>query len=477
MYRQPEPTEPREEPSNRRLMIAVLIVGAVAVACAFAALAGGLLLLRMRPPSASPTPPLATDTPVPKVQIALEPDSGPAGTYVMVRGSGWVAGEVVLVFLLSPTGDVNQSLTVAVAIADETGAIEKSFSIPKGDPWDRVSEMVVLARSNRTGNEARATFRNVSPTATPLPSQTPMPTPTATPGIPTPTPTVATATPTRTPVIVTDWLGEYWANQSLQGEPVLQRNDASVDFGWGTGSPADNVPADRFSARWTRELTFDEGAYIFHVAVDDGARLWVDQRLIIDEWHDSGIREYTAPLYLTSGRHFIKMEYYDAIDNAVARLWWTPLVSFAGWEAAYYENASLSGAPVIVRDEPEIRFDWGGGAPPGLNTADNFSVRWTRMLNLEAGRYRFAAMADDGVRVWVNDRLIINGWQDSPRVLHYAEVELPGGLASIRVEYYERTGGAAIEAGWERLPGPSPTPSAVPPEPILLPTFTPTPQP
>lgn len=481
MYHQPAtpPLQP-EEPPQRRMLIAVLIVGAVALACAAAALVGGFMLLRNRPTAVPPTTVSATETPTSATQISLEPANGSLGIPVFVRGTGWVPGEVVVVFLLSPTGSIDQSLTVAVAVADETGAIEKAFTMPKGTPWDQMSELVILARSNRTGHEARATFQNVPPTATPTPTITQTPEPTATPGTPTPTPTSATPTPTRTPIVVTDWLGEYWTNQNLQGEPALQRNDVAIDFAWGTGAPAEGIPADRFSARWSRELDFGEGAYIFHVAVDDAARLWVDQRLIINEWHDSGITQYTAPIYLTAGRHFVKMEYYDSVDNAQAELWWMPLTEFAGWRAEYYENASLSGAPVLVRDEAEIDFDWGENAPPGLVTPDNFSVRWTRTLQLNAGIYTFRTLVDDGVRLWVDGQLVIDEWHDSLRRAYMKDVVLQAGQHTLRVEYYEHTGGAAAKVWWDVRPLPTattapatPTPTATQPQP----TSTATPEP
>jgi len=457
MYHQPTtpPVQP-EEPSQRRMLIAVLIVGAVALACAAAALVGGFMLLRNRP-AAAPTTISATDTPTSATQISLEPDSGSLGIPMLMRGTGWVPGEVVVVFLLSPTGSIDQSLTVAVAVADETGAIEKAFTMPKGNPWDQMSELVILARSNRTGHEARATFYNVPPTATSTPTITQTPEPTATPGTPSPTPTSATATPTRTPIFVTDWLGEYWTNQNLQGEPALQRNDEQVDFAWGTGSPAEGIPADHFSARWSRELEFAEGAYIFHVAVDDAARLWVDQRLIINEWHDSGIVEYTAPLYLTGGRHFVAMEYYDSVGNAQAELWWTPVTEFSGWRAEYYENASLSGAPILVRDEAQIDFDWGENAPPGLVTTDNFSVRWTRTLYMDGGIYTFRALVDDGVRMRVDGQLIIDEWHDSLRHAYTKDMVLQAGEHTLRVEYYEHTGGAAAKIWWDVRPLPTAT--------------------
>ena len=82
-----------------------------------------------------------------------------------------------------------------------------------------------------------------------------------------------------------DWRGEYFANPDLSGEPALVRNDTAVDFDWGDASPAPGlVPADEFSARWTRTLGFAQGIYRFSITANDGARVLVDNQIVIDAW-------------------------------------------------------------------------------------------------------------------------------------------------------------------------------------------------
>lgn len=61
-------------------------------------------------------------------------------------------------------------------------------------------------------------------------------------------------------------------------------------------------------------------------------------------------------------------------------------------------DRDLSGSPALVRQDGDIDFDWGNGAPgPGV-PADNFSVRWTNTLRLDKGNYRFTVETDDGMR-------------------------------------------------------------------------------
>jgi hypothetical protein len=63
---------------------------------------------------------------------------------------------------------------------------------------------------------------------------------------------------------------------------------------------------------------------------------------------------------------------------------------------------------------------------------------------LDAGRYRFRLYADDGVRLWVDDALVVEAWQDPQSAWHEAEVELGSGYHFILLEYYEAAGPAAV---------------------------------
>jgi len=122
-----------------------------------------------------------------------------------------------------------------------------------------------------------------------------------------------------------DWKAEYWDNRRLEGDPVLVRNDERINFDWKSGSPAHRVPNDRFSARWTRQLTFDPGQYRFFLHADDGFRFYVDGVLRLNEWHDftpNGV--YTVSLWL-EGVHELKMEYYEREGVARAYLWWVKI--------------------------------------------------------------------------------------------------------------------------------------------------------
>jgi PKD repeat protein len=318
--------------------------------------------------------------------------------------------------------------------ADATWWQIKFDSAPEGRGW-------VAARYATAINIADVPIVNMPAPPTPPP---PVPTPTPPPGL-----------------VITDWRGEYYSNPDLAGAPVLVRNDVSISFDWGLGSPAPEVPADNFSVRWTRRLNFTPGAYRFYARADDGLRLFVDNALLLNEWRDSSPTTYAAEVYLTGGDHDLRLEYYERGGGALGLLSWERLTNYPDWKAEYYSNPNLQGAPVLVRNEPSINYNWGRGSPGTGLPADNFSARWSRAVDLERGDYRLRVHADDGVRVWVDNSLVIDQWRDGDTGVMEIERKLSSGRHQLRVEYYERGGNAFIGLAIDRRDDPDDPPTAV----------------
>jgi len=145
----------------------------------------------------------------------------------------------------------------------------------------------------------------------------------------------------------TGWRGEYFANRHLSGSPKMIRTDAQIDFDWGKGAPYPGLPTDDFSVRWTREVYFQEGTYRFTTETDDGVRLWVDGRLVIDQWRDMARTVFWVDVDLGDGVHLVCVDYYEAGGAAVARLSWARLspsgkpTTGPGDTAAYPSPAEL----------------------------------------------------------------------------------------------------------------------------------------
>lgn len=281
--------------------------------------------------------------------------------------------------------------------------------------------------------------------------------------------------PTPTPPLITAWRGEYYDSPDLTGAPRLVRNEATVNFNWGRSAPANGLPSDNFSARWTRIADFDAATYRFHIIVDDGARLWIDDRLIIDEWRAGSAREVTADVPLTRGAHRLRVEYYEEAVDARIRVWWEKVatVSFPDWKSEYWANRYLSGNPTLVTNNKAINFYWGEGAPASGVPADNFSVRWSRQVTFESDVYRFYTQADDGIRIYLDGNLVLNEWHDSSGQGVYVVDLTLAGTHWLVVEYYDNAGAALAKFWWERLSA-QPT-ATLTWTPTVTPTMTPTP--
>jgi hypothetical protein len=247
------------------------------------------------------------------------------------------------------------------------------------------------------------------------------------------------------------WDASYWNNTSLYGTPVLQRSETNLDYDWGSGSPAPGiVNSDGFSARWTRYIEATPGVYRFTATSDDGIRVWVDSTLIINAWNDHAPTTFTADHSLGTGHHLVVVEFYENGGGAVARMSWAPQApAIQNWRGEYYNATNPAGSPVLVRDDPQISFDWGSGSPAaGIVNADRFSVRWTRSLNLPAGLYRFSMTVDDGGRLWVNGHLLIDAWYDQAARTYTGEIYLPGSAVPVEMQYYENGGAAVAWLSW-----------------------------
>ncbi len=246
------------------------------------------------------------------------------------------------------------------------------------------------------------------------------------------------------------WRGEYYANRDLQGSPSLTRDDGAIDFDWGTGSPDPALPTDNFSVRWTRTLGFTAGTYRFLASCDDGVRIYVDGNLVVNAWQKQKLpNTRTGEIALSEGQHTVTVEYFEEGGEAAAHVWWERRGAAAGWQGLYYDNPNMVGGPALIRDDPEINFDWGTRPPVDWMPDDNFSIRWTRTVTFEPGYYIFKVESDDGMRFWLDGALVINKWHPMQGELHYLDGVYLEGPHTLMVEYFEQNGNARIHFWWE----------------------------
>lgn len=257
---------------------------------------------------------------------------------------------------------------------------------------------------------------------------------------------------------ITGWKGEYFNNTTLTSPVALCRNDATIDFTWDVGSPDPAVNADQFSVRWSRTVNFTAGTYRFTAGADDGLRLYVDGTLVLDQWIEQSYATYDATVALTAGNHTIVYEVYESYGYADATLTWSPLIPVScpsvdpdKWTMEVYDGTTLSGSLVRCSNESSLDKNWGSGTPDSKVGNDTFSVRWTRTWTWVGGTYNVVAGSDDGVRVWIDGRLVIDFWRDRAYGTSSATVALAAGTHTVIMEFYENGGAARATLALTRI--------------------------
>jgi len=176
-----------------------------------------------------------------------------------------------------------------------------------------------------------------------------------------------------------DWKAEYFNNVTLSGSPALVRDDATINFDWGTGSPASGINADHFSVRWTRNVDIAAGMTHFSLTVDDGARLWVNGHLLIDAWHDQGATTYTGDIYLPGDAVTIELQYYERTGYAVAKL---------SWSSDADPGHEVQPGTVVV-DDKDAGFSKGGSASGWRMVSEGYNGHLTWTWNNRYVRYNY----------------------------------------------------------------------------------------
>jgi len=148
--------------------------------------------------------------------------------------------------------------------------------------------------------------------------------------------------------------------------------------------------------------------------------------------------------------------YYWAVDEMnddsryEGRVWSFTTFSGGGVKAEYFPNMTLSGKPVVTQIEDRIEHYWGEGAIVG-SLRDAVSARWTADLEIAiADTYTFITTSDDGVRLWLDGKLLIDNWTGHGPMDDYSRpVELAPGIYSLRLEWYDLQMGATLQLWWQ----------------------------
>ena len=267
------------------------------------------------------------------------------------------------------------------------------------------------------------------------------------------------------------WTGEYYNNEYLQGSPAFTRTDNVLAFDFGNNAPGNGVGSDGFSVRWTALASFNGGTYRFFALADDNIKITLDDGYspILDTFGQTKIGQIVSvDVPLTAGVHKVRVDYQEVSGNAYAYVNWAPAagnpspnfpvpqVSYSNvnngqWTAQYFNNAALSGSPVLIQSESTPSHVWGSGSPGASVPADNFSGRWTSTQTLDAANYTLSVRADDGVRVFVDGVAVINEFHSAATTPYSTNLNLSAGQHTIMIEYYEAGGDAFLEYNLTRV--------------------------
>jgi len=256
---------------------------------------------------------------------------------------------------------------------------------------------------------------------------------------------------------------EYFVDRSLN-QLFQARVDTNINFNWGNSAPIAGMSVNDFSVRWTGRLQARRsGVHQFHTVSDEGVRLWIDGKLIIDNWTGHFLTEDSGSLALVAGRYYdVTMEYFEGSFSAAAQLFWTQpgvakdVVPAAqlypadqGLRGAYFSGASFN-TPVFTRIDEAVNFSWNTNSPEPTAMPVTYSARWTGKVQANAGgSYQFFTLSDDGVRLWINNQLIISNWSAHAVTEDVGLITLAAGqFYAVTLEYFNAGGAGTAVLSW-----------------------------
>lgn len=192
---------------------------------------------------------------------------------------------------------------------------------------------------------------------------------------------------------------------------------------------------------------------------------------------ESSSAQHPSHEYTESGIYDVRLEVTGSSGVAIAQKNAYVIVGdhSVGLRGDYYAGREFD-SQLLSRIDPVVDFQWGDGSPDPRVPSDNFSARWTgRILPEFSESYTIYVIVDDGVRLWIDEQLIIDRWIDQPPTEHSATVALEAGAFSgIRMEYYENGGGATARLEWS---SPSQPREVIPTDRLYPNDTTPAPEP
>ncbi|MFG4004183.1 glycoside hydrolase family 3 protein [Flavobacterium aquidurense] len=127
----------------------------------------------------------------------------------------------------------------------------------------------------------------------------------------------------------------------------------------------------------------------------------------------------------------------------------TPDESQNGLKGEYFNNRNVEGAPALTRIDSQLEFDWPWSPGDGV-TDDDFSIRWTGYLKSDKAFDGWLGLSsDDGIRMWIDDQLVIDNWTKGATSMVTTPKNIEAGKKyKVRIEMWEGGWGARAHLRW-----------------------------
>jgi len=238
----------------------------------------------------------------------------------------------------------------------------------------------------------------------------------------------------------------------------------ALSFPTTTGPVGESGLSDKMGARCTGTINLAQAAsYTFYLTASDGAKLYIDNTLRVDNDGLHGIQERSASVSLSAGAHDVRVDYYEETGTAglkleiagggitrveiPASMWASP-----GIQIAYYQFDS-SIMPPLAAMVPEktqsittINYPFSWGAFAGSGRTQDVAAVFEGFLTVPADNvYFFEVTSEDGSRFYIDDFLVVDNDGYHNRVALTGGRALRSGPHRFRLEYFARDGGCALQ--------------------------------
>jgi len=265
---------------------------------------------------------------------------------------------------------------------------------------------------------------------------------------------------------------------------VIKRVEKTIDVDSTDGTWPQTELSDHFYIRWTGKIhSAKAGNYTFYLESDDGSRLFLDGKQVIDHGGLHGMDEKSGDVQLTEGDHDLKIEFFENEGDAGCKFSWQPpgkdkeivpssvLSSLAGpaeagagsgkagLVAEYYgldseledfPSTPADKKPTVKRVDPQIAFESTQEAWPGTELVDHFYARWTGKLSIpKDGNYTFFLESDDGSRLFIDGKQVVDNGGLHAMEEKSGDIQLKAGDHELKVEFFENEVDAGCKFSWQ----------------------------